>query len=118
MLSQEQKDRLTPEELVIAEKWEIEKAQQVIIFDEILAAIEANSMELVILATEKLGDLTPSQCEHGRHVMCGCMACDELERKVYPDSFANCNSCGESVNKEELENGRCIDCPEDSDGEE
>jgi hypothetical protein len=113
MLTQEQKDRLTPQELVIAEKWDKEKDERDIIFDEIQAAIKANDLESFSLAVNKLSDMQPSQCEHDRHVMCGCMDCDDLERKLYPEHFEKCRGCDELVLKDELENGRCMDCGED-----
>jgi len=115
MLTKEQKDRLTPEELVIAEKWEAEKERQDLIFIEIQTAIAANDMDAILLATDKLGNSVPSECEHGRHIMCGCMACDDLEQKLYPEHFAICIGCGESTNKEFLEKDRCMDC---GDGED
>jgi hypothetical protein len=112
MLSQEQKDRLTPEELVIAEKWEAEKELQDAIYIEIQAAIAANDMAAIMLATDKLADSAPSECEHGRHIMCGCMACEDLDKKLYPEHYAICIGCGESINTGLLENERCTDCPE------
>jgi hypothetical protein len=110
MLSQEQKNRLTPDELVIAEKWEAERELRDLIYAEIQAACDAKDNDAMLSATRKLVDSAPSQCEHDRHVMVGCAACDELERKLYPECFDNCIDCGELVNKEELENGRCMDC--------
>jgi len=110
MLTQEQIDRLTPEELIIAEKWEAEKEKSNLIFDKIQAAADNKASDELMSALEELASLAPSQCEHDRHIMLGCSECDALERKLYPELFAPCNVCGESVNKEELENGVCLDC--------
>jgi hypothetical protein len=110
MLTQEQIARLTPEELIIAERWEAEKEQAYLIFDKMQAASNNKAREDLTSALEELASLAPSQCEHDRHIMLGCSECDALERKLYPELFAPCNVCGESVNKEELENGVCLDC--------
>jgi hypothetical protein len=115
MLSKEQKDRLTPEELIIAEKWDKEKDERDIIFEEIQAALAANAMEAFHLATDKLGDMQPSHCEHERSIWTRCGACDDLELKLYPEAFDKCSNCDELTRKDELEKGRCMDC---GDGED
>lgn len=110
MLTQEQKSRLTPEELVIAEKWEKEKEERDFLFNKIQEALSANASEAFFQAVDSLGDMQPTHCEHERSIWSRCSACDELERKLNPESYINCNGCGESIHIGELENGRCMDC--------
>jgi hypothetical protein len=110
MLSKEQKDRLTPEELIIAEKWDKERD---IIFEEIQTALAANAMEAFHLSIDKLGDM--QHCEHELSIWTRCGACDDLELKLYPEAFDKCSNCDELTRKDELENGRCMDCDDGED---
>lgn len=61
MLTQEQKARLTPEELIIAKKWDKEKEDRDVIFEEIKLAISTNSLDTVMAISEKMGDGIPDQ---------------------------------------------------------
>jgi hypothetical protein len=110
MLTPEQIARLTPEELVIAEKWEKEKEERDVVFNEMQAALKDNDLEGFQSAMDKMAEGLPIYCEHERSIWSGCMACDELEQKLYPEFFMACKECEETVLIEECNDGVCMDC--------
>lgn len=77
--TKEQKDKLTPEQLVVAERWEREQEARSLILDSILAE---GSVDFVskLLKTLEIG---ASHCEHGRSALSTCAACDEIEKLLY-----------------------------------
>jgi hypothetical protein len=81
-LSEEIKAKLTPEQLVIAEKWETERFQR----QAIMSQIELGVISLRE-ALDSIRDITPNYCEHGRSIMGTCGACDEIERIIRPEAF-------------------------------
>lgn len=69
MLTDEQKARLNPEQLVIAEKWEREKEQTGKIFEKLQKAIETHDNDLWNEALKDNADHMPSSiCEHDRSI--------------------------------------------------
>lgn len=113
MLTPEQIARLSPEELLIAEKWEKEKDERDIIFNDIQTALKANDVEAYQKAIDNLTKDLPTHCEHERSIWSRCGSCDDLEQKLYPEFFTKCKVCDETVLIEECEDGICQDCPTD-----
>lgn len=79
--------KLTPEQLEIYNNWEKESEQCDIIFQEILNALGANNLDEVKRLGEKIQEVIPAVCEHGKSVFGSCQACDEIERTVFPEFF-------------------------------
>ena len=105
MLTEEQKSRLNPEQLVIAEKWEREKEERSAILDK-LDAGEINLKEALRLMDHQTNDM----CEHDRSIWSPCGACNEIERLLYPDAY--CKGCDEHGHGELNNEGICPSCVE------
>ena len=95
MLTQEQIARLNPEQLRVALIWESEKEARDLIYEEILAAIYANDLEVIKTATDKMVAITPMMCEHDRFIACSCADCDEIGRLLNPELY--CIKCQEPL---------------------
>lgn len=81
-LTDEIKAKLTPEQLVIAEKWNIERKQRAELIDQ-LENETISTKEFY----DKMIDLTPEHCEHERSIWSTCLACDEIESIINPLSL-------------------------------
>jgi hypothetical protein len=81
-LSEEVKAKLTPEQLIIAEKWEVERFQRQAIMSQIELGVISFSEAL-----DNIREITPDFCEHGRSVMGTCWSCEEIERIIRPEAF-------------------------------
>lgn len=82
MLSEDQKNRMTAEELLIAEKWDLEQDMRDAIFAQMQIALAANNNTKLIELGEKLGAITPSHCEHDIFIYNDCSACSVIEKKL------------------------------------
>lgn len=115
MLTDEQKARLTPEQIVIAEKWEVDADLRDAEFDKIEAALNAGDKEEYHRLLTKMREDLPDYCEHDRSMSGTCWQCDELSRLLHPEVF--CKECEEHqghVHGGKLnEDGICPDCAED-----
>lgn len=79
MFTKEQKDRLTPEQLVTAERWEREVQKRIGLIDQLRSDPSNDPIECLW----KIVESTQSHCEHGRSTLSTCMACDEIEKLLY-----------------------------------
>lgn len=77
MLNQEQKDKLAPEQLVTAERWEREKESRALILNEMVNGGDVKS------CLWRMVEVTASHCEHDRSTLSTCMACEEIEELLY-----------------------------------
>lgn len=107
MLTDEQKSRLNPEQLAIAERWEKEREDMGKVFEKLHAAMEAKDETLWHEAlAEATEENIPSMCEHERSIWSPCAACDEIEQLLNPEFY---DVDGERLPDEEIEkliNGR------------
>lgn len=86
--------KLTPEQLEVYKNWEKEMDQSEIILQKLLDALGSNNMEEVKRLGKEIQEVIPAVCEHGRSVFGSCLACDEIERIVFPETF---NANGERI---------------------
>jgi hypothetical protein len=103
MLTDEQKSRLSPEQLVIAEKWEQEKEERGVYIEDMRVANEAKDIEAYHAAFEKfikVGAANADYCEHERSIWSSCSACEEIEMILYPEFY---NADGERMEDEEID---------------
>lgn len=106
MLTDEQKARLNPEQLVIAEKWEREADLREEALKEMDAARAAKDFDAMQLATDKffnIGGLLGEdndRCEHDRSIMGTCAGCEELERLLHPEFY---DANGDRLSDEDIE---------------
>lgn len=115
-MTPEQKAKLTPEQLVIAEKWEKDREEMSRLIEQFTAATGKKDMKLWTDTMDKIVEITPSMCEHDRSLWSNCAACDEIERVLHPHLF--CAECGipfdmvssEETEKEHKEGDICPDC--------
>lgn len=81
-MTPEQIAKLTPEELVTAERWEREREERMVMIERYLAG-EITGKEYVAFYRSQA-----QMCEHGRSIhSVHCFGCDEVERKLYPERF-------------------------------
>ena len=79
-LTDEIKSKLSPEQLVIVEKWQAERKARSAIMDRV------DAKEISIYdALEMMEDMITDHCEHGRSIMGTCAGCDEIEDIINPD---------------------------------
>ena len=100
MLSEEQKARLNPEQLAVAEKWEREREERAVIIDELGKAEKAGDTVAFKAAIDKLSATTQDRCEHDRSIWSSCAACEEIEFLLYPEFY---DENGERLPEEEIE---------------
>jgi hypothetical protein len=81
-LTDEIKAKLTPEQLVIAEKWEDERKQR----EALIEQVEAGTITIREFF-DKSEAITPYHCEHDRSIWSTCIACDEIESIIRPESL-------------------------------
>ena len=102
MLTDEQKSRLNPEQLVIAEKWEQESIAQGKAIEMMRLAEAANDAEGIKKAFEAFLNASDTSgfCEHERSIWTPCMACEEIERLLNPEFY---DEDGERLPEEVIE---------------
>lgn len=102
MLTEEQKSRLNPEQLAIAEKWEKEHIAQGIAIEKMTKANEEKDFEAYQKAFEEFlsASDTSGFCEHERSIWTPCMACEEIERLLNPEFY---DDEGERLPEEAIE---------------
>lgn len=81
-LAEEIKNKLTAEQLIIAEGWEKEREER----DKVISQFEKGEITTNELA-DALIRLAPSHCEHGRSIWSTCIECEEIEKIVRPEAF-------------------------------
>ncbi len=117
MLTDEQRARLNPEQLVIAENWERERDERLAFCDKMSEADAAKDTVAYKAAFE--GYLAvgagATHCEHERSIWSNCAACDEISRLLNPDLF--CSKCEEPFEEDELNlvQGICDYCSQKED---
>lgn len=79
-LTDEIKAKLSPEQLVIVEKWQAERKTRSAIMDR----VDAKEISL-IQALELMEGMISDYCEHGRYIMGTCHSCDEIEDIINPN---------------------------------
>lgn len=100
MLTDEQKARLNPEQLAIAEKWEREREERDKLWKILISAQENKDQKLWEETLDSLQECAPSQCEHERSIWSPCVACDEIERLLNPEFY---DENGDRLEDEEIE---------------
>jgi DNA-directed RNA polymerase subunit RPC12/RpoP len=111
MISQEKRNKLSPEQLVVAEKWERERDERQALVKQMIAAGERGDVEAVDQLQTQLLDSHSSMCEHDRSIWSPCCSCHEIEMILYPELF--CTECEDQFEPEELVNGKCHYCRPD-----
>jgi hypothetical protein len=87
MLTDEQKAKLTPEQIVIAEKWMEEDEKIRTIYDKLFIAIEDNNEDDFHSLIEEISNTVPHICEHGKSIYDSCTACDAIEKVIRPELY-------------------------------
>lgn len=120
MLTAEQKSRLDPEQLAIAEKWESDSATRLEYCDQMSAAQAAGDTAAYQKAFEDyLEDYLSvnkgeTHCAHERSLWYNCAGCDEISRLLHPEMY--CSKCEESLTENDeqpLVQGICDYCSQD-----
>jgi methionyl-tRNA synthetase len=117
MLTDEQRSRLDPEQLAIAERWEQDRDHRLALCDKMGEAEKSGDNVAFrkyldeYLATDK----GRTHCEHERSIWSNCAACDEISRLLNPEFF--CSKCEEALDEEEqpLVKGMCDYCSQEED---
>lgn len=78
--------KLDEKDQQIAAKWEAEREERDVLYKQLSDAEDSGDKELAKQAIKKLCH-TPMECEHGRHIVKTCLACEHIERTLYPDMF-------------------------------
>jgi hypothetical protein len=78
-LTDEIKAKLSPEQLIIVDKWQAERAKR----SEIMDHLDAGTISLSD-AMKQIDEITPDYCEHERSIMSNCSSCDEIEKILNP----------------------------------
>jgi hypothetical protein len=79
--------KLTPEQLVIAEKWEAERNERDKLYDIMIEAQKNGKQDIFEATCQKIIDITPEFCEHNHYILDDCSDCDALEKILYPEGF-------------------------------
>jgi hypothetical protein len=87
MITDEQKAKLTKEQITIAEKWEKETQPCSDLFAKLDDAAKKQDQVLWDQIMEELGDVIPTMCEHGHAIGENCMDCDAIEIIIRPELF-------------------------------
>ncbi len=77
--------KLDTEDQAVAYRWEREREERSKLYDQIEVISKKNNPEEWEELMDKLRG--PSHCEHGRSWASNCMACEEIERTLFPDMF-------------------------------
>lgn len=85
MLTEEQKSKLTSEQLVTAERWEREKEARSQIIEEMRLA--ENAKKPLTDFSDRFRDSDARYCEHDRPSISRCFECNEIVKILYPESF-------------------------------
>jgi hypothetical protein len=80
-------DKLDAEDRVIAEKWEKERDERAVVYDQLSDAETLKDNDRFHKVLDQLTAGTPSHCEHERSIWSHCYACEEIERTLFPDMF-------------------------------
>ena len=81
-LTDEIRLKLTPEQLIVAEKWDVERKQRAKLIDQL-----ENETITTKEFYDKMMEITPDECEHGRSIWSNCIACNEIESIIRPESL-------------------------------
>lgn len=102
--------KLTPEQLIIAEKWEAEREERDRLVSLMIEAEKSGDNKVFKELLKQILDTSPSMCEHGRSIASPCKACHQIEMILHPECF--CKECEENCDLEELQshNGYCLNC--------
>ena len=94
MLTDEQKAKLTPGQIVIAEKWMEEDEKVRIINEKLTSAIRSNDQDAMTDLVEELFNVVPASCEHNKSVWESCSECLAIEIVIHPERY---DSNGERI---------------------
>lgn len=100
MLTPEQKSRLNPEQLAIAEKWDQEKEEMDKVFEKLQRAIRESNNDLFQEALADSQANIKDRCEHDRSIWSSCAGCDEIEQLLWPEFY---DENGDRLPDEEIE---------------
>ncbi len=79
---------LTPEQQVVADRWQRNQEECKRIWDEAMARAERGEDVDWSQAALDLDKVIPTFCEHGHVYTSSCLACDEIEKILFPDNFS------------------------------
>lgn len=79
--------KLTPEQREVWDKWEIENEQMDKLIQQALDALAVGDQTTAVSIFNKLDELVPHLCEHGRSIWVSCAACEAIERTLFPDMY-------------------------------
>lgn len=78
--------KLDKEDQLIAAKWERERDERGQLYHQLSDAHETGDQKKAQEILDKLCD-APWECEHGRHIVKHCVACEHIEKTLFPDMF-------------------------------
>jgi predicted nucleic acid-binding Zn ribbon protein len=84
VITDEQRAKLTPEQLVVAEKWEAETEARDRLIKQLDAATDDKMANDLI---EQICALSSDMCEHGRSIWGSCSKCNAIEMILRPELF-------------------------------
>ncbi len=85
---EERKNLLTPDQLIVVERWDAEKAKRQELLNQALEEDDVvRKWELLRAVCEVSFLKNPGRCEHDRSIMGSCLACEEIERILTPELF-------------------------------
>jgi hypothetical protein len=97
MLRPDQIERLSPDQLVVAERWEKERAERAVILSEMEKVKDDWDQYSALLI--KFTHTDALRCEHDRCAMSGCHECNEIQILLNPLFY---DEEGELLPEEEL----------------
>lgn len=79
--------KLSAEEQVTAYRWRKAREDRRVLSDKLFSIDRKTNEQEFQNVLLQMRRTDPSHCEHGRSTMSNCMACDRIERTLYPDMF-------------------------------
>ncbi len=110
MITDEQRKRLSPEQLAIVEQWEKEREERSHLYDELSVAEKAKDTAKFKEILGKLSATTSDRCPHDRSIWSSCAGCSEIERLMNPERY--CSKCENELDEDEppFVQGMCDYC--------
>ena len=96
---------LTPEERKIMESREAARQARKPLYEKLKEAVDQNNHAEAMNILTKIADSDNDVCEHGRSICKPCLACDELEAKIFGEP---CDNCGDRPGN--IIDGLCNSC--------
>ena len=87
MITEDQRSKLSPDQLIVAERWDAEHTATLALIHRLQIASDANDETECNRIMDLMRDNCPDVCEHGHSIWDTCMACDDIEKVLYPGLF-------------------------------